>query len=102
MSEENKPYVRMVIGECLSSDLVNEFCRVARYDLLPQLKTEVGFVGCNVLAESDGNMVILTTKWNTKHDCIRSHSSRSYRQFVQRTQHLLVGNFVIKLFQEEI
>ena len=39
--------------------------------------------------------------WSTREDCFRYHSSRSYRQFVAKTQHLLVGEFVVKLFQCE-
>jgi len=50
--------------------------------------------------EDGGNMAVAFTFWKTKEDCLKYHSSRSYRQFVSRTQHLLVGDFVVKLFRE--
>jgi hypothetical protein len=31
---------------------------------------------------------------------LKYHSSRAYRQFVAKTQHLLVGDFVVKLFKD--
>ena len=52
------------------------------------------------VAEEDGRMAVSLTLWKTREDCIQYHCSRSYRQFVAKTQHLLLGDFVVKLFKE--
>jgi heme-degrading monooxygenase HmoA len=52
------------------------------------------------MVEEGGNMAVSLTVWKTREDCLRYHSSRSYRQFVARTQHLLAGNFVVKIFKQ--
>ena len=92
-------YARMVIGEAISDEQVREFARVYASDVLPQLKTEPGFASAQLMIEEDGRMAISLTVWNTREDCLRYHSSRAYRQFVSRTQHLLVGEFVVKIFR---
>ena len=50
--------------------------------------------------EEDGRMAISLTVWRTREDCLKYHSSRAYRRFVNLTQHLLVGHFVVKLFRD--
>ena len=92
-------YARMVIGEALSEDQVDEFFRIYQADVLPGLTTEPGFDSARLLVEEEGNMAVSLTVWRTREDCLRYHSSRSYRQFVARTQHLLAGNFVVKIFR---
>jgi hypothetical protein len=52
------------------------------------------------MVEEDGRMAVSLTLWKSREDCVRYHCSRSYRQFVARTQHLLLGDFVVKLFRE--
>ena len=52
------------------------------------------------MVEEDGRMAVSLTLWKTREDCIKYHCSRSYRQFVAKTQHLLLGDFVVKLFKE--
>jgi hypothetical protein len=81
-------YARMVIGETQSEIQVEEFARIYADEVLPDLKQEPGFASAHFMVEEDGE------------DCVRYHCSRSYRQFVARTQHLLVGDFVVKLFQD--
>lgn len=93
-------YARMVIGEALSEDQVNEFSRIYQAEVLPGLATESGFGSASLMVEEGGNMAVSLTLWKTREDCLRYHSSRSYRQFVARTQHLLAGNFVVKIFRE--
>ena len=44
-------------------------------------------------------MVILVTEWPNREDCLAYHASRAYRQLLGATQHMLVGNYVVKLFQ---
>jgi len=91
-------YARMVIGEAISDEQVREFARIYASDVLPQLRAETGFASAQLMIEEGGRMAVSLTVWNTREDCFRYHSSRSYRQFVAKTQHLLVGDFVVKLF----
>lgn len=92
-------YARMVIGEAVSEEQVQEFARIYTSDVLPELKTELGFASAELMIEEGGTMAVSLTVWNTRDDCLRYHSSRAYRQFVAKTQHLLVGDFVVKLFR---
>ena len=93
-------YARMVIGEATSDEQVLEFARIYATEVLPDLESEQGFVSARLMVEEDGHMAISLTVWKTRDDCIRYHCSRAYRQFVTKTQHLLVGDFVVKLFKE--
>jgi heme-degrading monooxygenase HmoA len=93
-------YARMVIGEAGSPDQVREFKRVYAEDVLPELEREPGFDSARFLVEDGGNMAVSLTLWTTREHCLKYHSSRSYRQFVAKTQHLLVGSFVVKIFKD--
>jgi len=93
-------YARMVIGEAQSEIQVEEFARIYANDVLPDLKQEPGFAAAHFMVEEDGRMAVSLTVWKTREDCVRYHCSRSYRQFVAKTQHLLVGDFVVKLFKD--
>ena len=93
-------YARMVIGEANSEGQVHEFARIYTSQVLPELQREPGFASAHLMVEEDGCMAVSLTLWKTREDCIRYHSSRSYRQFVTKTQHLLVGDFVVKLFKD--
>jgi hypothetical protein len=89
----------MVIGEALSEEQVAEFSRIYRAVVVPSLAVEPGFAFSYLMVEEEGNMALSLTAWKTRNDCLRYHSSRSYRQFVAKTQHLLAGNFVVKIFR---
>jgi heme-degrading monooxygenase HmoA len=93
-------YARMVIGEANSEEQVQEFARIYTSELLPELEHERGFASARFMVEEDGRMAVSLTVWRTREDCLKYHCSRSYRQFVARTQHLLVGDFVVKLFKD--
>jgi heme-degrading monooxygenase HmoA len=93
-------YARMVIGETNSEDQVHEFARLYTSDVLPTLKTEPGFASAHFMVEEDGRMAVSLTFWKSREDCVRYHCSRAYRQFVAKAQHLLVGDFVVKLFRD--
>ncbi len=93
-------YARMVIGEAISEEQVREFARIYASDVLPDLKQEPGFDSARLMIEDGGHMAVSLTLWQSRDDCLRYHCSRSYRQFVAKTQHLLVGNFVVKLFKD--
>jgi heme-degrading monooxygenase HmoA len=90
----------MAIGEAISEEQVKEFTRIYMSDLLPNLKDEPGFETARLMVEEGGRMAVSLTLWKTRDDCLRYHSSRTFRQFVARTQHLLVGSFVVKLFKD--
>ena len=92
-------FARMVIGEALSEEQVCEFSRIYRCDVLPALARETGFESASLMIEEGGNMAVSLTTWKTREDCLRYHSSRSYRQFDGKTQHLLAGSWVVKIFQ---
>ena len=93
-------YARMVIGEAISPEQIQEFKQIYTNDVLPELRREPGFELARFMVEEGGNMAVSLTIWNTRDHCLKYHSSRSYRQFVARTQHLLVGNFVVKIFED--
>ena len=93
-------YARMVIGEANSEEQVQEFASIYTSELLPELEHEQGFDSARFMVEEDGRMAVSLTVWRTREDCLKYHCSRSYRQFVARTQHLLVGDFVVKLFKD--
>ena len=93
-------YARMVIGEAISEEQVSEFECIYRLDVLPRLKDEPGFQSARLMVEEGGRMAISLTLWKTRTDCLKYHSSRAYRLFVAKTQHLLVGDFVVKLFKD--
>ena len=93
-------YARMVIGEANSEEQVQEFARIYTSEVLPELEHEQGFASAHFMVEEDGRMAVSLTVWKTREDCLRYHCSRAYRQFVARTQHLLVGDFVVKLFKD--
>ena len=93
-------YARMVIGEATSDSQVDEFARIYTAEVLPELAHEPGFASARFMVEEGGRMAVSLTVWKTREDCVRYHCSRSYRQFVARTQHLLVGEFVVKLFKD--
>jgi heme-degrading monooxygenase HmoA len=79
---------------------VQEFARIYSAEVLPGLEKEPGFASARLMVEEDGRMAVSLTLWKTREDCVRYHCSRAYRQFVARTQHLLVGDFVVKIFRD--
>jgi heme-degrading monooxygenase HmoA len=93
-------YARMVIGETFSEDQIQEFAHIYTSDVLPKLKDEPGFEAARLMVEEDGRMAVSLTLWKTRQDCLKYNSSRAYRQFVAKTQHLLAGDFVVKLFKD--
>ena len=93
-------YARMVIGEAISDDQVREFTRIYTTEVLPELQKASGFDSARLMIEEDGRMAVSLTLWKSREDCLTYHSSRAYRQFVARTQHLLLGDFVVKLFRD--
>src|SRR3954463_5603243 len=92
-------YARMVIGEANSEEQIQEFARIYSDEVLPDLEKEPGFASARLMVEEDGRMAVSLTLWKTRQDCVHYHSSRAYRHFVARTQHLLIGDFVVKLFR---
>ena len=94
-------YTRMVIGEAHSSEQVGEFMRIYSHEVLPELERQPGFDSAQLLVEEGGNMAISLTKWKSRDHCLKYHSSRSYRQFAAKTQHLLLGSFVVKIFRDQ-
>ena len=94
-------YARMVIGEANNEEQVQEFARIYTSEVLPELEKESGFASARLMVEEDGRMAVSLTLWQTREDCVRYHCSRVYRKFVALTQHLLIGEFVVKIFKVE-
>ena len=92
-------YVRMVIGEAAHEDRINEFAQVYHTEVLPKLKIEPGFQTAELMIEDGGRMAISLTAWDSREACLKYHSSLAYRQFVEKTHHLLAGDFVVRLFR---
>jgi len=85
----------MAICEVLTDDHVKGI--VSEMD--DHVRTIPGLVGHSILVEEGGKMVILVTDWDNRQACLTYHASRLYRQLVATTQHMLVGDYVVKLFQ---
>ena len=94
-------YLRMVIGEVINEDRLREFRNIFKEECIPILNEESGFRRGDLAVEEGGKMAIVLTVWDTRDNCLKHHASRSYRQFVAKTQHLLVGEVVVKLFRLE-
>ena len=96
---KQQPYVRMVIGEVVTDEAVAEFLNIWN-DEAQHMQAEPGFMEDRLMIEEGGRMVLVETVFATRDDCLRYHCSRAYRQLVAKTQHLLVGDFVVKLFKQ--
>ena len=94
-------YVRMVIGEAVSEDQLRHFRGIFKEEIEPELLKESGLVRAELICEDGGNMAVILTTWESRDRCLQYNSSRAYRQFVAKTQHLLIGNFVVKVFRME-
>jgi quinol monooxygenase YgiN len=88
---------RMIICEAAADDSVNEIVNL----LQEHVRDVPGMIGHSILVEDGGLMVVLITDWPNRQDCLAYHASRAYRQLVAATQHLQVGNYVVKLFQNK-
>ena len=103
-------YVRMVIGEVIDdgafrdvdSNAIREFRSIFKEQVLPDIQAEQGFQRAELMIEEGGRMILVLSYWNTRESCLRYHASRAYRNFVLKTQHLLVGDFVAKLFRMDL
>lgn len=93
-------WARLVLGEAPNTEQLQEFTRIYSSEVLPQLREEHGFVLGKLMLEEGGTTAVSLTLWETCEDCLRYHSSLSYLRFVAKTQHLLEGNFQVKLFRE--
>jgi len=88
-------WTRLSIGEAVSDDFVKEIVELMK----DHVRDLPGMIGHSILVEEGGLMVILVTDWPNRQDCVTYHASRTYRQLVAATQHMLVGNYVVKIFQ---
>jgi quinol monooxygenase YgiN len=87
----------MVIGEAVTDEITNEL--VAK--MQEHVGNVPGLLDHSILVEEGGRMVILATNWQNRQACLTYHTSRIYRQFVASTQHMLIGDCVVKLFQNK-
>jgi len=91
------PVTRMIIGEAATDDLATEV--IAK--MHEHVRTLTGLIKHSILVEEGGRMVILITDWPDREQCLTYHASRPYRQFVAGTQHMLVGDYVVKFFHNK-
>ena len=94
-------YLRMVIDELINEDQFREFRDIFKEECIPILREDPGFQRGDLAVEEGGKMAVLLTLWDTRDHCLRYHAARSYRQFVGKIQHLLIGDFVVKIFRCE-
>lgn len=87
----------MVIGEAFSDETVQQVVKAIQEHLNGIQNGDL--VAYQVLVEEGGAMIVLTTTWKDREACLRYHASRQYRRLVEQTGHLLVGDFVVKLFK---
>ncbi len=90
-------FTRMIVCEALTDENVQNLVN----RMQEHVRTIPDVVGHSILAEEGGRMVILTTDWDSREACLQHHASRLNRQFVADTQDLLVGSYVVKLFQNQ-
>ncbi len=84
----------MAIAEAISDEIVNQIVTEMRGHV-----AEIpGMICHSILVEEGGRMLVLITEWRNRQDCLTYHGSKAYRQLVVRTQHMIVGNYVVKLF----
>jgi len=86
---------RMSICEAVNDDAVKEVVN----QMHEHARSIPGLTSYSILVEEGGRMVILLTGWNNRQECLAYHASRTYRQLVASTQHMLIGDYVVKLFQ---
>ena len=89
-------WTRMAISEAMSDDMVREIVTKMQEHVAAVIP---GIVGHSILVEEGGLMVVLITDWRNRQDCLTYHASKACRQLVASTQHMLVGSYVVKLFQ---
>jgi hypothetical protein len=86
---------RMIIGEAVSDEFLK--------DIVTEMQQHViqvqGLLGHSILVEDGGRMVILITDWLNRAGCVTYHCSKACRQLTASTQHMLLGNYVVKMFQ---
>jgi quinol monooxygenase YgiN len=89
----------MVIGEAINLDQVRQFQSMFQEEIRAEILKEDGNLGADLMTEEGGSMLLIMTRWRDRESCLRYHSSRAYRQMVAKTQHLLIGDFVVKIFK---
>ena len=94
-----QPYVRMVIGEVYADSMVSEFLKIWNEEA-QHMHAEGGLIEARLMTEEGGPLVVIETVFATRDDCLRHHCAPAYRRFVARTQYLLIGSFVTRLFQQ--
>jgi quinol monooxygenase YgiN len=85
---------RMIICEATTDELAREVI----VKMVEHVRTLTGLIKHSILVEEGGRMVILITDWPNREQCLAYYASRAYRQLVAGTQHMLVGDYVVKLF----
>ena len=88
-------WTRMAICETVSEGLVKAVVN----KMQEHVRDIPGVIGHSVLVEEGGLMVILMTDWPNRQECLAYHASKANRQLVASTQHMLTGNYVVKIFQ---
>ncbi len=94
-------YTRFLIGETVSTDQQRELVRKLQQHRASDVTTHDlnAPAAIEILTEDGGQMVILCTHFPDRLTCLKYHSSRSYRQLIEKTSHLLIGEWVVKLFE---
>jgi quinol monooxygenase YgiN len=96
-------YAQMIIGEVIGADcsVIREFQSLYKEEIEPELMRQPGCISPALLVEEGGRLVVVFTIWGSREGCLRYAGSDAYRQFVSKSRHLLVGDYVVKLFRME-
>ena len=88
-------FTRMIVCEALTDENAQNVLQ----RMQEHVRTIPDVIAHSILAEEGGRMVILTMDWDRRDTCLQYHASRLNRQFVAETQDLLIGSYIVKLFQ---
>ena len=94
-------YARVVIAQTTGPDQTEALRSIFLKHIRSEMVKNAANVGANFMVEDGGNMILIITHWTSRENCLKYHCSRAYRQLVAKTQHLLIGDFVVKLFRME-
>jgi hypothetical protein len=84
-------FTKMIICEAISYDKVHLIATCMRHHV-----RSIQAAGHSIMIERDGKMVVLTLDWHTMDGLLRHR----YRDFIMGCNHLLTGDFVVKIFEK--
>ena len=93
-------HIHLAIAEAIGNEQVRDVVRIVK-ERGAAIADASDFVSFHIDVEDAGTMILITTVWRTREALVKYALSRTYRQLIAATQHLLVGDFVVKVFKRE-